>query len=308
VPRRTNRFQRLISKLEQALAGPTDRVLESVELEEYPDSSLREVDTLIEGQVAGHPIRIALECRDHARRQGKEWVDQLCGKYRDLEVSQVVAVSRAGFTRGARDKAKKVGIKLYTLEEAESSDWPESVLRCFVRLLSHSHHVTHAWVEFQPAKSIGDCPDATVFVRGQSVGVLRQWLQGLYDRDQGAGVLEYLNEVAHDFLEDGSERSFCMLVAFEGTDASIRTLEEESFIIRRITFGVQVDVHIIPVDTKRYMYRGNPVVLGTFTGLDKAFSIGIVQSPAGQDTLKVAFQEITDLQEILQKGGDLTRR
>jgi hypothetical protein len=304
MPHRTNPFQHLILKLEQAFAGPGERVLESVELEEYPDSSLREIDTLIEGQVAGHPIRVAVECRDHARPQGKEWIDQLCGKYRDLNVSEVVAVSRSGFTRGAREKAKKVGIRLYTLEETEDSDWPESVLCCFVRLLSHSHDIVNAWVEFEPAIKISDRPEVALFVGGKSVGRLSSWLQGLYERDNGAGVLEYLNEVAAEFLEDGSDRSFCILIPFEGTDASIRTIAEETFVIRRITFCVQVDVRIIPVDTKRYMYRGNPVVLGSFRGIDKVFSIGVVHSPA-PGALKVAFQEVTGIQEVARHSEEV---
>ncbi len=307
MPRRTNPFQRLISRLEQALAGPSDRVLESAELEEYPDSSLREVDTLIEGHVAGHPVRVAVECRDHARPQGKEWIDQLCGKYRDLDVSEVVAVSRSGFTKGARQKAQQVGVRLYTLEETEGEGWPEAVLCCFVRLLAHSHHVVTAWIEFEPRIAIGERPDAAVFVGGRSVGALGPWLKGLYDFDKGSGVRAYLDEVAAEFLQDVSDRSFCILIYYEGADASIRTLAGESFVIRRITFCVQVDVSVIPVELNRYMYRGSPVVLGTFTGKDKVFSIGIVQSPTGPGTLKIAFQEVADQHGATgRRGGGLT--
>ena len=101
MPPRTNAFQKLIACVERELAQAGAQVKESAELLEYEGSSAREVDVLIEATVNRHPVTIALECRDHKLRQDKTWIDQLVGKYRDLAVSHVIAVSKSGFTKGA---------------------------------------------------------------------------------------------------------------------------------------------------------------------------------------------------------------
>jgi hypothetical protein len=48
----------------------------------------------------------------------------LVGKYRDLEVNKIVAVSKSGFSEGAQDKATFNRIDILTLEEALEKDWP----------------------------------------------------------------------------------------------------------------------------------------------------------------------------------------
>jgi hypothetical protein len=36
---------------------------------------------------------MAVECRDYTRQQNIQWVDQLIGKYKDLKVNKIIAVS-----------------------------------------------------------------------------------------------------------------------------------------------------------------------------------------------------------------------
>ena len=122
MPKRSNDFQRFIAILERLAASPTARVVESSELAEYPKSSPRELDILVEDTVSGHPIRIAVECRDYKRKQDKTWIDTLVGKYRDLQIDKVVAVSSSGFTKGAIEKAAAVGISALTLRAAIEAD------------------------------------------------------------------------------------------------------------------------------------------------------------------------------------------
>jgi Restriction endonuclease len=126
MPRRTNDFQRLITLIEARLA-PDAVVRESVLLRDTKTGQEREVDVLMETTSGIHAIRIAVECRDHARPATAEWIDQLQGKYRDLEVDKVIAVARAGFTAGARKKAEALGIGTLTLEEADTIDWPREI-------------------------------------------------------------------------------------------------------------------------------------------------------------------------------------
>jgi hypothetical protein len=126
MPRRTNEFQRLIALIEAQLA-PDAVVRESVLLRDGKSGQQREVDLLIEAASGVHTIRIAVECQDRSRSATAEWIDQLHGKYRDLEVDKVIAVAREGFTLGARKKAEALGIETLALEEADALDWPREI-------------------------------------------------------------------------------------------------------------------------------------------------------------------------------------
>jgi hypothetical protein len=128
LPRRSNRFQQLILLIETTLAPQGWIVTESKFVTDLDDGDQVEVDVAIEGRPGGHPILIALECRDHRRTQGKEWIRELIGKYKSLPVDKVMAVSRSGFTSSAKPLAEKNRIGLYTIEDAEKIDW-ESFLR-----------------------------------------------------------------------------------------------------------------------------------------------------------------------------------
>ncbi len=83
----------------------------------------REVDILIETSSGDHPIRIGVECRDHGQKCDVTWIEQLEGKYRDLPIDKVIAVSKSGFTKGAFKKAAAFGIRSLDFGQAEVEDW-----------------------------------------------------------------------------------------------------------------------------------------------------------------------------------------
>lgn len=127
MPKRTNEFQTVVRRIYQALAGTTASVAESVLLPEKYGDAMREVDVLVTTAVAMHEIKVAIECRDHARDQDITWVDGLIGKYIDLNVQKIVAVSHTNFTTSAAEKAAQHNIELLTLKEAQDLDWASKV-------------------------------------------------------------------------------------------------------------------------------------------------------------------------------------
>jgi hypothetical protein len=135
MPKRTNEFQRLIKHIYSQVASAGVSVTESGILREA-DGAQREVDVLIENKVAGHDIKIAVECRDHARDQTLEWIDGLIGKYSRLKANQVVAVSSTGFSDAAKSKAAQHNIELITINEALTTDWRERIER--LKFMTHS--------------------------------------------------------------------------------------------------------------------------------------------------------------------------
>ncbi|MBD1833418.1 restriction endonuclease [Cyanobacteria bacterium FACHB-472] len=150
MPKRTNDFQTLIAFIEKELAPLGARVTESAEIAEAEDCSKREVDVLIEAEINGHPINIAIECRDHKTPQDVTWIDQLIGKYRDLTIPFVVAVSKSGFTDSAIKKAERVGIRTLTLEEAQETDWSqEKFIKPYIKFLSSRRDLKSATIEYK---------------------------------------------------------------------------------------------------------------------------------------------------------------
>lgn len=137
--KKSNEFQKLVVAIHSALAGTGSTVTESAMLKDGSTEIEREVDVLIESVVAGHVVRIAVEVRDHSRSQDVQWIDGLIGKYRDLPIDRVVAVSSTRFTPGAAAKAKAANIKVLHLSDVESFDWTPSTVvdgRCCVRLFA----------------------------------------------------------------------------------------------------------------------------------------------------------------------------
>jgi hypothetical protein len=121
----------VIKRIHEQLVPTGASVRESVELEERGSGKRREVDVLIEYQAIDTPTRIAVECRDRSRLSDIEWIDGLIGKFRDLPVHQIIAVSSKGFTKGAEDKAASSDprIELRSLRQALDADWPAELAR-----------------------------------------------------------------------------------------------------------------------------------------------------------------------------------
>jgi hypothetical protein len=94
------------------------KITESAELVDRVTNKKREVDVLIETEVAGHEILIAFECAARGRRPSVEWVEQMHGKHSTLDTNQLVLVSESGFSRPAAEKARALGIETVTPEMA----------------------------------------------------------------------------------------------------------------------------------------------------------------------------------------------
>ncbi|MES2906703.1 MAG: restriction endonuclease [Pseudomonadota bacterium] len=79
-----------------------------------PDGK-RELDVYIEGSVNSIKRRVQIECRDYdpqTRPIGISHIDALDSKHRDLQIDVSFLCSNAGFTKDAKTKAHRLGIKL----------------------------------------------------------------------------------------------------------------------------------------------------------------------------------------------------
>jgi hypothetical protein len=130
MPPRSNEFQRLIYLIERQL-GAGGTVRESAMLADASGGEA-ECDVLIERSEGERRVRIAVEVRDQKRKKrpkpgDKTWIEQIYGKYASIQVDDRVAVSRGGFTKGARRKAAYLGVKVMDYAEAARFPWAKSV-------------------------------------------------------------------------------------------------------------------------------------------------------------------------------------
>jgi len=181
MPKRSNDFQRFVRLIERISAGPEARVEESENVIDEKDLGVREVDVVIDRIIDGVQKRIAIECRDHSRKQDVTWIDAIVGKYQYIRVDQVVAVSRAGFTPGAQKKAAARGIRTFTLRQALEDDWAS---RAFSRLvIEHVEFEAH----LRGIDIVADAPEGT--------SLEACLLDGLKSDGGAQSILEACNEL-----------------------------------------------------------------------------------------------------------------
>jgi len=130
MPKRTNRFQQLITLIEHSLQGQGANVFESRELIDRVTGQPREVDIVIERTSGTHSLVIGVECTGISdKKRGRlnpatiEWVERMIAKHQGLPTDKLVLVSEKGFTRRASEKAALHNVSAYSLTDAGRVDW-----------------------------------------------------------------------------------------------------------------------------------------------------------------------------------------
>jgi hypothetical protein len=105
----------LLAELFQSLAAGGSLTVSRRHVFRRSAQDVAEVDLLVSGRFGSSRMSVAVECRDRAQPQGKEWIQQLVGKRDDLRAFGVrhwIAVSSTGFTTPASELAQREGIEL----------------------------------------------------------------------------------------------------------------------------------------------------------------------------------------------------
>src|SRR5215208_1542277 len=104
MPKRSNRFQRLVVLLNTCLAADT-KVIESALVLDKVTGEEREVDIWISPSAAGHTVNIAIEVIGRSRKASVGWVEEMHSKHATLPTDKLILVSERGFTKQALVKA-----------------------------------------------------------------------------------------------------------------------------------------------------------------------------------------------------------
>jgi hypothetical protein len=116
VPKRSTEFQELVALI-TSLVGDDGKVEESRELIDLNTGQAREVDIVVEREVAGHNTIVSIECNERGRKQGVPWVEEMKGKHEWLPTNVLVLVAKSGFTKTALEKAARSNIRAITPTE-----------------------------------------------------------------------------------------------------------------------------------------------------------------------------------------------
>jgi hypothetical protein len=165
-------------------------VTESKELIDLVSGERREVDVVIEANVAGHTVTVSLECRDHQRPQTVSWVEEMHAKHERLPTDRLVLVSRSGFTPGALAKAQSYGIETVVpedLTDEQAGDIARRVRMVYTKLNLRAVEVI-VWVAAtgtERGEVVATRPDHDVFTEsGEPIGPMMTIVQALMQQAQ----------------------------------------------------------------------------------------------------------------------------
>jgi hypothetical protein len=97
----------------------------------------REIDVLLSSQVAGHPVRIAIECKNQKKPIGPGDISEFVGKLLDVDIPphQGIYISKSRYSSGASSQARSAGIQAFLLKELSPDSLLESVRQAFQSLI-----------------------------------------------------------------------------------------------------------------------------------------------------------------------------
>ncbi len=290
--RQTNPFQRMIAAVERRLAQEGVVVRESAELPERTSGALREIDVLVKGRLGEHEVSVAVECRDHASPQDVTWIDELAGKYRDLSVHAVIAVSSSGFTKAASEKAASLNIRTVSFAASDSQDVAVPIFRFMYQTLT----LVGGQVRLEPPFTdlpAGHASDSLLYsADGAPRGTLGALLNQFFNSDARDATLQHTQARVPELLIASQSTALEVTIPYAGSGLFLKgpdgSMHEVTMFACRV--HVQLTVHEGLVRTAAY--GRHRVFLGDGAHENQArVSVALIQPPAANQ-LHIAWLEV----------------
>lgn len=304
--RQSNFFQRVIAAIERQLAQEGVQVTESALLPEPTSGAEREVDVHIAGELNGYPVAIAVECRDWKTPQDVDWIDALIGKYRDMGMALVVAVSTSGFTKAAETKAKSVRIR--TVHFAPNNEDP-TISQLSLILLRQSSRLASCEFKLDPpldnpqALQWQQVLDALVAEQnGSNERSFGEILKILFHGQVQDAVREEITQRVEEIISTGENVTLDIWVPIQVTNQYLQVPDGKRHTIEVIKYRAIVSVETVHAAAKSYTYNHRTVVIGTADlGVPGSIAVTAVQA---HDTgpFKLAHVEVSSASSLLFRG------
>ncbi|HEX8409546.1 MAG TPA: restriction endonuclease [Thermoanaerobaculia bacterium] len=146
----------------------------------------REIDVLIRATVSGYPVQIAIECKNERQPVGAGQIDAFIAKLQHvgIPVRSSIYISSAGYTRGAKERARAAGVRLLLLTGLTEDRLRTALLGAFQSVI-YLLAVCNTWRFTNDVAAIDSPADLNCFYDegGQLVGavgdlVWRAWHEG----------------------------------------------------------------------------------------------------------------------------------
>jgi hypothetical protein len=253
----------LVEAIVAAMHGSSSsRVLRNVRLPALENPRRKpEIDVLIDSTVEGYPVQIAFECKNEKKKIGTPYINSFVGKLLDVGIptQQSIFVSASGFTKGALERAKKVGMRTFLLTGLTKDRLSAAIDQAF-------QAVIHLWLAVTETSLINDISaikdfhDLTIFYddQGQVVGspldlVWRDWFRGRIPHAAGHHELSIELPASWRNVVDGAESIpsqvrakvivYAIVVSFTGHATRHALVDADTGIVNRLHLGSSFDSH-----------------------------------------------------------------
>jgi len=274
MPKRTNYFQQLIHHIYQQLVPAGAIVTESSLLTERSSGTQREVDILVEHSIAGHKIRMGIECRDRTSKDDITWVDSVIGKYRDLDVDKVVLVSSSGFSEGAKKKATAHNIESLVLVAFSDFDLQQSINALRMSFINRSDQIKWALISTDPKLEDGDLdPALTVYTsEGNIFGDVESTVKTFYDSFAKDHITSHINRnmnaIFPNNLEFDHEKTFDVPMSIPAPYPYF-IMNQEKYFINNILLSIQCKFSGREKPVDNYWYSEHQIAVVHLTDKNK---------------------------------------
>jgi len=288
MPKKSNDFQKITLNIHRALATHGVTVEESVLVPEKNSETTREVDILLTTTVASHKVRVGIECRDHERNQDITWIDSLIGKYANLDIDRIIAVSHSPFTNPAKQKAAQHNIELLTLEEAERVDWASKIGPNLFRFFAFNNRplIVGLYLGDDEVLKLEYTFEGHFVNSDPHLSSVAEYFQAYYQHQISATASQRIGEYFFnnwvEFLRRGNEPAYWEITTNIQT-SSLKINEATANIgFDRIVWGIGTKFTASETPTERWVLGDRLAEIATgITPLDGAMQITLVTNKDG---------------------------
>ncbi len=238
-------------------------------------------------------LRLAVECRDRSRKSDVEWIDGLIGKFANLPVDKVIAVSRRGFSAAAMSKASGSNIELRVLAECLTHEWSAEFIQLGMAAFEFKQAIGQVTVTVEPIPDSQISLESIVESAGRLTGrTLNQYLQACFLNHVATQVRGF---VEAEFLAKlpplaALNKKWEFTVPVDVNDTWIHFSDIQRCQIVKLTYLVIATSSAKPAEVKHFRYGATAMAsVGTIEFDDKAHHMKVVQV-AGQPQLSVNFK------------------
>jgi len=271
----------MVLRIYEQMTVPGDKVKESAMVKERGSDVEREVDILLQRRIFATDLRIAVECRGRKDKDDIKWIDDLIGKYRDLDINKVIAVSKSGFTPAAKQKAAANRIDSLTLERALETNWPAEFTRLGIGKLTRSDkpHSLRVVTDTMPPFPL-TLKTMVFTTNGQEVATIERVAKAIYEKRQH-DISRAIGEKLPDFfktVQDVNTKSVLSEVTNKPASPTfIKGEDDQQYRIESVTLWMHSSFSFERVSAEHYILGEAQVSLATIEAEKDAFSVMTVQ-------------------------------